>query len=266
MYMPGAPIGFLCLLGELVLTLEFLRSAGLLRAAGTGFLCALCMLTKQDFWLPALNLLAIACVVSWFVLRRRDLLFTLAGAFAVVLLAAISYIAAYSGWGTLLEILTGFGHVSEYGGRGLPSWERIMVQIAMMALLVAGVWLCFWISGTAPFGRFRRLLIPVFSVAAAGSALLLAKSYYASDLSRDLFPGLIQAAADTKRALQLQLFPTLLPFAVSLLLLVRWRRLRPKGLRNTALLLSGSPLQRGFDGYSNSSSGITSCLKFHSTF
>ena len=97
MYMPGVPIGFLLLLLATVAALhEYDRTSAAL--------CALCILTKHDFWLPALILMAFL----WW--RRREWQ-------PVAIFAGLTIIGfSLAGLGHLPGIITGLTRNWHRGG------------------------------------------------------------------------------------------------------------------------------------------------------
>lgn len=161
MYTPAAPLGFLLLLIAAVCFLElppFRQPArrGTLRAVTLAACCALLILTKQDYWIPAAYLTA----VSLFFLRKHRLHFA-AGCAAIAFLAALTAglapIVSALGWGSLPQIATGYGMLAEVAGLALPSWERITAQTAQTALVFLLLLVCLLFTRAI---SLRRALIP----------------------------------------------------------------------------------------------------------
>ena len=242
-YVPAAPVGVLCLTISAVL---FLRAWNSGASGGDawwlGFFAGLAVLSKQDFWFPS-ALLVLASAVRF---RRA----------APVLMAAAtvgvgaSIVGLTAGFGVLAGVLTGFGHVQMVGGKGLPSWERLTVEL-LVAALIAG-----FLSTMLSIARRRvevRLLAGSAMVAMIAAAIhvTMSMSMTAADLG--------QVPTATASALEFHIregnslfrpalgwlrervvndpIPLLLPALLLIAVSVRWRRLDPSRRALVALLL-----------------------------
>jgi hypothetical protein len=170
MYTPAAPIGLMFLLAALVLSLKLEdEPGGLLLPFATGALAGLAIITKQDFWLPALVVIGFAAAGSGIRTKgavTRAVAALVGGATPVLL--AVAWLTRHGSSDILLGIATGFGHVRYSGPRGLPSQERLTVNALALALLGLA-WLApQWRSRTA-----RIRLVTVGSVAAVLAAVHL---------------------------------------------------------------------------------------------
>jgi hypothetical protein len=167
MYTPAAPVGFLCLLFLLISTLSLAGDPTRRSAIGVGLFGALCVLSKHDFWIPAFVLVVGA---PWLAGARRRAAYVEAwGTAAVVLAAASAFLVAQTGFGVFAGILTGYGLAQEYGGRGSPTLETVVLESAAAALCVAGVSLAVaWTGGT---GRRRAAWTATVALVAAAALM-----------------------------------------------------------------------------------------------
>jgi hypothetical protein len=141
MYTPAALVGGLCLITAVVLLVTVLEGRASTAGVGAlGLFCALCVLAKQDFWVPAFAVAVIGLVAL--PPRQRIILIV---ATSVPVLAGYGYLLAQLGPDMFVSMLGGFGHVEEFGDWGLPSGRRVTAEIGATAvayvvvLAVAGV-------------------------------------------------------------------------------------------------------------------------------
>ncbi|MGQ0643090.1 MAG: hypothetical protein ACT4P6_20275 [Gemmatimonadaceae bacterium] len=254
MYTPAAPVGFLCLLLQLVAAVSLARSNTSRAAIALGVFGALCLLAKHDFWLPAAVLMVGAPWLTSGPARWRTYVGSWMAA-AVVLGAAAAFLAAQNGFGVFLGILTGFGHLQELSGRGIPALETLTVEAMAAALctaVVAGA-----VALTRPDKRRRATLVASFAGGLAvilgaiwlGSAVWIARfgtagtgdrlTDLATQYSREQWSMIVllkNAVTVLRQRLTLHALPTLVPFAV-LALFVRYRNRATPFDRSLAFLL-----------------------------
>ena len=248
MYTPAAPLGFLFLLFALLLVLRSWDRWRAFDASLAGVFCGLCILTKQDFWLPALYLVVASLLPSGE--RHRPLvkrLYTPA-AFLLTVLVGVLVVAQSAGWKTVTRIPGGFGQVAEFGGRGLPTWERLTTEIAALGMLSAAVFFCLRISRAVSFVQVQKWLICALVLVLLAAAVHMGMSlYFGHQLNGRAFPRFASPTEDflltgpietkwqllhqswswLKFRLQLHLFPVLLP--VVMLLVIAFSAKAKKG-------------------------------------
>lgn len=268
MYSGAQPVGFLLLLAALVLVLGG-RADGWSRSRtiAIGFLVGLVLLTKQDFWLPALVLLA----GPWLfgpASERRRLLMESGIAALLTVGAGVTIVGLTAGWETVPRAATGFGLAGQLGvGRLLPSWRRLTVEALALAA-IAGVVV---VALAAPGHRARRplvalvatcgLLTAVYVLAGLEVAERIRASglpYWATDLEFFLAAriewggGLVRPLLGHLRSDVLKhLSPLLLPLGLAVLLAARWRKLEPGGERRLlaflVVVVLAARVRRGFE-------------------
>jgi hypothetical protein len=169
MYNPAVPVGFLCLIAALCVSIRCAESGGPWRAAVLGGLAGLCILAKQDFWLPALCLALGVCTIRWLSADRRSSLMILLG-FVITFGAGMTIVAAKIGIATLPGVATGFGHSEAGLARTLPSWKLVVIELTAAALVGVGVFSSFVVTGV----RVRRgaLVVTGLLIALIGCLLL----------------------------------------------------------------------------------------------
>jgi hypothetical protein len=258
MYIPAAPIGVLFLLGAVVSTLWLLSArAEAFAAMGVAVCCACCILTKHDFWLPALYLVAVDSAVLW--LQGRRLAVTLVAVFTAVVLAGNALVARSAGWQAVLGTIHGFGNVAEQGFRGAPTLERLTIDIASAATLIALIAVCVLVNGAISSATGRRILlgsavvaifclgIHVFmtyriglSVRAGqmGAPPTQTEAFLAPAANEDRALALNSLAFFVRRWLAM-ILPVCLPPLLAGAVLLRWSRWKAVPLRNTVILLAG---------------------------
>ncbi|NDQ55550.1 MAG: hypothetical protein GZ088_00590 [Acidipila sp.] len=261
MYIPAAPLGFLFLLCAVLLVLHGWRAPSKLGSSLTGVFCGLCLLTKQDFWLPAIYLVAVDFLVG---VRGKD------GkaiaqkiwaplCFLMTAFGGILIVAHQSGWKAVERVPGGFGLLSEFGGRGLPSWERLAVEAAELGLLLVASLACLLVTQASSWHVLRKVFLGALLLSLlAGSIHVSMRVYGGVRLgSKELTPlaapideqprdhvlpnrGLLgRAIQELLLRSQVHLLPVLLPvFAFALVLLVP-RNLESPPERRALLFLLG---------------------------
>lgn len=226
-YAPAAVVGVMFLLVSLGCLLRRLDGdSGWPSAAGLGLAASLVVLTKQDFWPPALVIVLVGMWLSRG--RTRAMIAALA---AVPALVGFGVVASNVGWDGLIAMLGGFGHVTERGARGFPSGRLLAAELGALCGAL-GVGLLLW--------RPKRSW-PWLVVAALAGAVVLA---YLENAGR---PGLGMLVSDVRlRGLSL--------FLPGLLLVAVWRSratLNPAQYRLASVLLivaMAARVRRGFEG------------------
>jgi hypothetical protein len=271
LYTPAAPVGFLFLLGGVLLTIRMLQRPSTGLGIVLGLTCGACVLAKQDFWPPAVYLIAVSIGITLSngqSTDRRVVASTLA-AFLVPIAAGTALIVAQSGAGTLLGVLGGFGHVEEYGGRGFPSWERLTTEVIACALLSGALIVSLFLGRAISRSEATRPLLLTSAVALVGVALYVGMGFriassvagtaplppmagFVASVVEGHQPMLRSLLAFLRERLLLHLLPALLPGIVLLVFLVGWRRLCQRPLFRPIVLLLGlcltARLRRLFEG------------------
>ena len=254
-YTPAAPLGFLFLVLTILCMVRLLRSPAAMPAAAVGFFAGLCILTKQDFWIPAVYVSGISASLTWVGHRRGSMLAVLVVAsFAATVFAGALAVAASSSWVTVMEIPGGFGIAAEFIGRVYPSWRRVTTELVAASALGSAAVLLLSPLRTNPKGRrwllallacaavlsFVYLYVTVEQLAKDATQTASANALFTASAAPRLgrFPHLLPALIALKKDLQRHFFPLILPFGVFLLV---WQcRKRPgRGLHNTVLVFLG---------------------------
>ncbi len=260
MYTPAAPLGFLLVLIAAVcfLSLPPFHVAGrwpALPAALLAVCCALAILTKQDFWIPAAYLTAVSLFLLW-----KHRLPVAAGCAAVAFLAALAAglapIVSALGWRSLPQIATGYGMLAEVAGVALPSWERITAQTAQTALILLLFLACLLLTRAI---SLRRALVPggvllLLSLSTAGLHVWMSSQIIDDVRAQGLpqFPKPTEQfanrpgapAASTARLAVLRLnhrlesyfLPAFAAFLLLLAVLWRWKKIEPAARLNLLFL------------------------------
>jgi hypothetical protein len=260
-YTPALPVGFLFLQFAIILSLKSFSSPRLIDAIGLGASCGLCILTKQDFWIPALYVAGVVCGVL--VVNRQprcmQLASTIVLTFCLTVLIGIVVIVAQGSWGSLARIATGDGMVAETSGRLFPSWERLTTEIVMMALLGSAVLLCLIAGGTVRFHQIRILIGFLVLIVILGCAIHLYMSFkaglkiraesvtlfsnetekYLAKYSHSDKQLLMRAESWLRQRLKQHLFPAILPAVLLLVVCARRRRFDSGPFLNTLMFLLG---------------------------
>ncbi len=261
MYTPAAPVGFLFLIVAVTLSLRVFDAPRLLHVLGLGLLCGLSVLSKHDFWAPSLYVIVVACgvLVATAEGSRWRLPIILVGAFGLTVFAGTSIVAAQAGWIAVARIPGGFGQASEIGGRSFPSWERLTIEVTVAAALALVALLCAMLARAASFYQLRRLIGELSLIVILGSSIHLFMSYrtgldlragrhsqfltdteaYVSDFTRSDAKLLSRSVDWLEWEIRMHLFPAVLPAALALVIILRWKRFESTSLRNTVLFLLG---------------------------
>ena len=258
LYSPAALVGAMFIALAAMCFVQSLsdESRGERAEAWSAIFAALAFLSKQDFWLPALF------IVGVITLRSRRIL--PAVIFSGVTAAGVTAVVATAGSQILWPLLGGFGHAKLAGGQGFPSWERLTVEVFVIALLFAAAILF------TSFARRKLLMKPLVAaiVIAAltgalhivvsmntvlpeqGSMLTLVQDKLArplragESLVRPAFVLLGERAAHTP-------IPFLLPPLLLALVALRWSKLPEKRRTTIAVLLAlavAARTRRAFEG------------------
>jgi hypothetical protein len=253
-YVPAALIGVI-LIAMSVLTL-LTSFSGRPRTLALGLFAGLAILTKQDFWLPAVYVLVVHAV------RHRTPRAPLIAGGVVVAGAAV--VAATAGWRVLGPLVGGFGIAATLGGRGYPSWERLTLEVLVVAfelscvVLIQGV-----VSGGLPRRRLAWLVgllaiaVSVYLVATISSAQPAPGALQTAHQSTLAFHGtgaralLRPALGLMRRRIAQDPIPFILPVVLLLLIVRRWSAWSDPALRNRVALLLGFAItlrvRRGFE-------------------
>ncbi|MCC6773581.1 MAG: hypothetical protein IT360_20525 [Gemmatimonadaceae bacterium] len=188
LYSPAAIVGAVCTAIAAVNFLRSLSNAPGNSVAWMALFCALGVLSKQDFWVPA------AYMVGTTVVRSRRL--TAAWISGGVTLAGVAGIIAIAGVDILLPLLGGFGHATLAGGQGFPSWERITIDILTLALVGGTV---FALASLAK----RQLLVKPLLV--CGAVAVLAAGIHVTASMQTTLPAPGELSSPTQNNLSYQL-------------------------------------------------------------
>jgi hypothetical protein len=242
-YSPAAIVGALWTANAARLFARTLNAPRRSDGAWIAVNAALAVLSKQDFWLPAAFLVG----ATFFRERRLGPPLIAAG----VTLGGVVVIVATAGFGVLLPLLGGFGHAQLAGGQGFPSWERLTVDVLVLALVAAGF-------TTLASIAYRRLFAGPLVV--AGLVALVAGGIHIMTSLQTALPPTGTLLAPTQEALSYHLergapllrpaigwlrtrlgqtpIPVLLPPVLLLLTALRWQHL-PHPRRVVIALLLG---------------------------
>lgn len=241
MYKPAVPIGFLCLVIALVVAVPFTTGGGLWRAGVLGALAALCVLAKQDFWLPALVLVVGVCWVRLATARDRRGVTTLLAAFAVTIAGAATVVAASAGLRALIVVATGY-QAQYVLARALPSWRLLTIEIIAGLLLGIGLLGALWLTSL----RIARITPAAIALALA---LVLVTALYVH--FEDAAGWNLTTLRLLRNAVYWHLFPVLLPVLVVVLAVRGDAARRPARLRVALILLGmvcvAARVRRGFE-------------------
>ncbi|GEM_PF-5487900 len=180
MYTPAAPVGFLLLLAGVNAVLGVSPLGGApardaLRASIAAACCALAILTKQDFWIPSAYVMGALFFLFWGARSYAPLLWC-GGAFLVFLGGGLAPVVSELGWSSLPRIATGYGMMQEMGGLALPSWERMVVQLAQTGLLLSAVLIGLLACRAVPVARWRAALLAALLVGFGAAGVHLWKT------------------------------------------------------------------------------------------
>jgi hypothetical protein len=259
MYIPAAPIGFLFLLGGILLAIRSIQRPSTGLGILLGLTCGACILTKQDFWPPAAYLITVSAGMTLSNAQckgQRVVVASTVAAFLTSIAVGAVWIVVQSGAGALVGVLGGFGHVAEYGGSGLPSWERLTIEVVACALLGGGLTVLLLLGGAISRSTAKWPLILTAVIALAGVTLHVGMGFrlassldktgplpfmarFVASIARNDAPLLRLLLGFSRDRLLQHLLPALLPGIVLLVLLVGWRRLCHRPLFRPLLLLLG---------------------------
>lgn len=261
MYSPATPLGFLFLLGAVLALFRIWRFARPIDAVVLGSLCGLCILTKQDYWVPAAYLVGIS---FWLCMRsgersNRLLAYGTATGFVVTLAAGVAAVGLTAGWAIVPGIAGGFGQAKEFAGRMFPSWERLTVEVVTLSALGLFLLLVLMATGAVAWRRARGWVTSAIITLIATGGLHLLMSLRVSLGIRQhgvpelptpsqgfLAPGIatnarlfLRALSWLRHGMQEHLFPVLLPACVILLVLTCWKGEQNRARRDAILVLLG---------------------------
>ncbi len=262
MYTPATPIGFLLILSALLSFMRLSGSGSRRYATAMGVLLALSILTKHDFWAPALYLLIAGCVLLWRQNSSRGwrLVVWVLGSFASIFLAGVSIIIGSADRNVLPGILSGFGNFAEVRSFGFPSWQRITVDVGALAILGTGFLVLLAAARMIQPRSMRKWFLLISSLAILCCMLHVGMGYklgrvveiktFAGIVTLDA-QRLLESVGELKFHLQLHLLPLALPISLSLIVICNWRRAFNTQLRNTVAFLLGLSIaaraRRGFE-------------------
>jgi len=221
MYTPAAPLGALLILAAAYVYLRIYRDPHLVSVIAAGVLPALAIGAKQDYWIPALCLLAF---VAFRIRHKRAQAFALAATFFGVLIAGAGFVITQAGLRNFLDGLAGFNIAREQLGRIFPSWERIVCQLILSGVLALLIIVSLRLSDAALNKRLKKVAWLM-----AGVTLVLLTIYVGASVSAgqaDTFGSLALLA----RRIRLQGAP-LLGAPIALVWLVRQRHSIEDGAR-----------------------------------
>jgi hypothetical protein len=155
-YTPAQPIGFLLLILALTVALPVIEVPATGRALVAMVLAAGAVLTKQDFWIPAALLVGATMAALGVLHRRWGAAFAAGCVFGLTVALGLAAVALSAGGRAVVSMLTGGGHIAEFRGRGLPSWERLTLEGFTLSGLTIGGLIALWLGGAE---RLRRLKI-----------------------------------------------------------------------------------------------------------
>ncbi len=241
MYKPAVPIGVLCLLFTLTLAISYTTFGGVGRAGLLGGLAALCILAKQDFWLPALAALIGVC---WVRLAAGDTrgVGILLSAFALTVSGAAGLVAAGAGVDSLVGVATGYRVAAESLARALPSWRLITIETIAAVLLGIGLLGCLLLTRV----RIKRM-VPI-AIGLLLSLVSLTTIYIHFEDGAGFNVATLRLLRDS---VYWHLFPTLLPALVVGMVICSRNGRGPTQLRAALILLgivcTAARVRRGFE-------------------
>ena len=268
----GGVVGFLCLQVGAWLMLETVEQPRLRRSAACGAFLALAMMSKHDFWPPAILLIIAAIVVLVRNDAPRRIIAAGAAGFTAVMVVMVGALVAWAGVHPTYAMLTGSGRAVEIALKSTPSLERIVAEVAGSAALVltavTALWLCLAISDRTA-KRWAGAMILTFLTAAAvhlGMSVSIGRDVLLT--GRPTYPNLTQfafvAGFEAGRSvfaialdyfddrLLTHLLPTILPPVLLIALVARWSRWHDPRLRGRAVVLMALAVaartRRGFVG------------------
>jgi len=267
---PGGSLGMLCLLAAVWLIVGISERPAAATAAGTGMLLGLAMLSRHDFWLPALFLLAWGIAALRHAPAHAQLRGLLTAGLAATFAAGAAIALATAGTAAFAGLVP--HRLLESLLLGMPSLERLTIEVAAASALgIAGVvalWLCFALDDARAFKAAALLLLIFLSACAVhlGMSVSIARGiadHGLSDAPTRLEESIALITSTGRRPIraavylldqgfQAHLFPTVMPPILLGVLLLRWRRWELHRDRDLALLMLGLAVtlraRRGFSG------------------
>ena len=256
---PDAPIGFLCLLGAVSALVAAIERPVVWRGVLAGGLLALTFLSRSDFWLSGVYLLAVGTAVQ----SRRGVTGAPRAAplVACLVVAAAGLLLAAARAGVYPVI---YSQLRSLAALALwvvtpPALERLTVDIAAAAAValtaVTALWLCLAISDRSA-ARWAGLLLCLFLTSAAVHlGMSVAVANVLQNAGPDALPtmseeaihgslvagrGAVSAAvAFFDERFQAHLFPYILPPILLGVVLLRWSKWYDPALRTRLALLLG---------------------------
>jgi hypothetical protein len=271
---PGVMLGALLLLCGAALAVAHRERPLPIRALGTAGAGALAVLSAPEFWAPALYL-GVAAVIRLLGSdhpRRRLFAAATGLLFAGALTAGASLVALTAGAEHAGAALTGGGSLGAGLTYGLPSWERLDVQLvaagAQLLLGVASLWLCLAITDAKAAQWSGLLLLAVLAAGALHLGMSIATAQdlmtYGTPAALSPVQSLLVQFSQTGTSLigaafgvldnriERHLLPAILPVILFLMVLLRGRHWQEPRLRRQVLFLLGlciaARLYRGFGG------------------
>ena len=258
--MPGGPVGFLCLLGAASETINTQdRRPVMAHAVLAGALTGLAMLSRAEFWLPGIYLLAMSGLLLGRDRATRHAVVAPAGACGITVIAGVTALLATAGPAATANMIGSSAHGLLTAIFSPPALERLTVDLSASAAIglvgVTALWLCLAISDRGAV-RWAGALLFVFLTTMAihvGMSVAIARDMVSGGpeplptMSQETLWTLMhqgQGALGAAVALfderfQAHLFPLILLPVVLGVLLVRWRHWEDVTLRNRLLLLLG---------------------------
>lgn len=241
MYTPAASVGMLFLLALAATSVKAYQNPKPSSAAICGVLFGCCFLTKQDFWLPALVLLAGVLYAALRGERPRTAAAAGAGALGTLLIGGYA-LSAQAGISAIPKIFGGYGFVRTLGvGRMLPTWESVVTECVTASVFCGAVCLSLAAANVA-----RRKALRGAFVSIASAMVFTAVYWIASRLSGESWPRAAFADSITQHA-----FSIFLPEIAAIVLAWRWKELasdRRRGmLAMLVMTLIAARARRGFE-------------------
>lgn len=176
-YAPAALVGGLLLIASVAaLVLIVKGETGWRTAAALGACASLAVLTKQDFWAPAL--VTVLFGLRYAPARHRALVAATAVGPALV---GFGVVLVQLGPRGFLSMLGGFGHVTEFGTLGLPSGRRLAAAVGATSI---ALWA--WLVLAWPRGARAGLVAALLSGGVIAAYFALGGPPWKATLLQDL--------------------------------------------------------------------------------
>lgn len=249
MYTPSLPLGLLFLLMGCMACFRFLESLKTMPALCVGLFCALALLAKHEFWIPAAYVMAVTCVTCRVQSPKAKLpaCAAMLAVFAAVFLGGYTLVVWQTDWNTLVASLGGFGHVAEFKGRSYPTGEQLSGELMTVGVWAIAAMLAMWLGRALEWKQIRKPL----AICGAGLALVAGfhawmswreMLHYAAASGESVPQGvklLMTLAVRLRSAVQSHLFPFFGPIVMGALIAWRWKKIESTRLRNAVVLLLG---------------------------